>query len=101
MPNLSKIKKKKATKLVAKPTKNLPTLQKTKSKKLKDPISYYGCLYEQAQTGFPDKITACCSKCKKQGTALSALRKQEIKKLTEAYQQIGISLTKLLEPTTK
>ena len=96
MPRIDKAKKLKKAKRKLVPQATKPTKKLTLPKK--NPSAYYGCLYEQAQAGFPNKITACCQKCKHQGTALAALRNQEIKTLVTAYQQVGQSLKKLLQP---
>jgi hypothetical protein len=108
MPRISKIKKtKSALKRVAKPTKkltNLPTLKKTKSTK-PSPVDYYNCLLNYSQAGFYDaseskklKIHACCKKCKAMAPSLNNIRSQELKKLITSYQQVGESLSKLLQP---
>ena len=43
-------------------------------------------------------LVAVKSKSKK-NTSLTSTKQQELKKLVSAYQQVGISLTKLLKPT--
>jgi len=43
-------------------------------------------------------LVAIKSKSKK-NTSLTSTKQQELKKLVTAYQQVGISLTKLLKPT--
>ena len=43
-------------------------------------------------------LVAIKSKSKK-NTSLTSTKQQELKKLVSAYQQVGISLTKLLKPT--
>jgi hypothetical protein len=43
-------------------------------------------------------LVAVKSKSKK-NTSLTSAKQQEIKKLVSAYQQVGISLTKLLKPS--
>ena len=43
-------------------------------------------------------LVAVKSKSKK-NTSLTSAKQQELKKLVSAYQQVGISLTKLLKPT--
>ena len=43
-------------------------------------------------------LVAVKSKSKK-NTSLTLTKQKEIKKLVSAYQQVGISLTKLLKPT--
>ena len=43
-------------------------------------------------------LVAIKSKSKK-NTSLTSAKQQELKKLVSAYQQVGISLTKLLKPT--
>ena len=46
----------------------------------------------------PTNLVAIKSKSKK-NTSLTSAKQQELKKLVSAYQQVGISLTKLLKPT--
>ena len=66
-------------------------------RRIKDPVGYYDCLCKQAQMGFTGKkITEACRECKHLAPSLSANRVKEIKKLTSAYKQIGVSLSKLL-----
>ena len=43
-------------------------------------------------------LVAIKSKSKK-NTSLTSTKQQELKKLVSAYQQVGISLTKLFKPT--
>ena len=43
-------------------------------------------------------LVAVKSKSKK-NTSLTSAKQKELKKLVSAYQQVGISLTKLLKPT--
>jgi len=43
-------------------------------------------------------LIAVKSKAKK-NTSLTSAKQQELKKLVSAYQQVGISLTKLFKPT--
>ena len=43
-------------------------------------------------------LVAVKSKSKK-NTSLTSTKQQELKKLVSAYQQVGISLTKLFKPT--
>ena len=72
-------------------------LVKAPARRIKDPVGYYNCLCQQAQAGFAGKkITQACRECKHSAPALSAQRVKEIKKLTTAYKQIGVSLSKLL-----
>ena len=68
------------------------------TRRIKDPVGYYDCLCKQAQMGFTGKkITEACRECKHLAPSLSANRIKEIKKLTSAYKQIGVSLSKLLQ----
>ena len=68
------------------------------TRRIKDPVGYYDCLCKQAQMGFTGKkITEACRECKHLAPSLSANRVKEIKKLTSAYKQIGVSLSKLLQ----
>ena len=80
-----------------KPKKVKTALVKAPTRRIKDPVGYYECLCQQAQSGFQGKkITQACRECKHLAPALSAQRVKEIKKLTQAYKQIGVSLSKLL-----
>jgi hypothetical protein len=47
----------------------------------------------------PKKKTTNLPAKSKNNTALTSAKQKEIKKLVQAYQQVGISLTKLLKPT--
>lgn len=85
--------KKKVTKKVQK--LNLPKTVPHQKELKKNTTAYYHCLANHWGKG---KITDCCAKCKKDAGVLSNLRTAEIKKLISAYQQVGISLTKLLKP---
>ena len=100
-----KIKTVKKPKNKAKTTQKKRTQPKTeialfqkRPRRIKDPVGYYDCLCKQAQTGFAGKkITEACQECKHDAPVLSASRAKEIKKLTSAYRQIGVSLSKLLQ----
>jgi len=88
---------KKLTKQVKK--LNLPKIVSSKTREKahqpKNTTAYYHCLADNWKSG---KITDCCAKCKRNAGALNSLRTAEIKKLSEAYQQVGVSLTNLLKP---
>lgn len=73
---------KKATTLTLRPTRNTP--------------SYYHCLLNQAKSGFKGRITKACKECKQKAPALNLAYKKEAQKLVGAYQQLGISLSKIL-----
>ncbi|CAI2194171.1 4544_t:CDS:2 [Funneliformis geosporum] len=80
------LKTKKAPVKVAR-TKAL-TLVKTKPTK-KDTAAYYQCLCQQAQAGFTHKkVSEACHDCKHLAPSLGVQRAKELKKLTQAYQQI-------------
>ena len=58
---------------------------------------YYHCLVQQTSPGLKGKkITQACSECKSLAPALNAQRAKEVKKLVQAYQQLGASLSKLI-----
>ena len=76
--------------------KTLKTNKLTLVKPKKNTPAYYHCLASKATHGLKPGITACCKECKEQSTNIALNRQQEIKKLSEAYKQIGVSLTKLL-----
>ncbi|CAG8700871.1 739_t:CDS:2, partial [Ambispora leptoticha] len=94
MPKIDKTQKKNKTKK----TLSLPT--PSKPKKTKNPSAYYECMASQSQTGLKPSLTKCCQNCKVNSQALLSKKQQartkELKKITAAYQQIGISLGKLL-----
>ncbi|CAG8742413.1 1415_t:CDS:1, partial [Ambispora leptoticha] len=70
-----------------------------KAKVKKNTVAYYQCLSACCQQGIsPKKITQVAHECKQNSAGILAQRTQEIRKLNEAYQQIGISLTALLQP---
>jgi hypothetical protein len=81
-----------------KKTLSLPT--PAKPKKTKNPSAYYECMASQSQSGLKPSLTKCCHNCKVNSQALLSQKQQtrtkEIKKITTAYQQIGISLGKIL-----
>jgi hypothetical protein len=90
-------------------TSLFPSLVKTKKTRSKptspkkNPIDYYNCLLNYAQTGFVDeegkqKIHSCCKKCKANAPALNNQRDKEVFKLITNYRQVGDSLAKLLKP---
>lgn len=83
----------KRTSTKRKKTINLPT-QIPKSKLSKNTPNYYHCL---AETAKGKKITKACSDCKKNATALAALRKKEVEKIKTSWEQIGLSLSKLIK----
>src|SRR2546421_11221710 len=71
--------------------------KKVKSKK--NTVAYYQCMSACCQQGIsPKKITQIAQECKQNSLGILAERTSEIRKLNEAYQQIGISLTSLLQP---
>ena len=71
--------------------------KRVKSKK--NTVAYYQCMSACCQQGIsPKKITQIAQECKHNSLGVLAERTQEIQKLNQAYQQIGISLTSLLQP---
>jgi hypothetical protein len=97
MPNINQPKKTKP-KSQTKKTISLPT--PAKPKKTTNPSAYYECMASQSQSGLKPSLTKCCHNCKVNSQALLSkkqlARTKEIKKITAAYQQIGISLGKIL-----
>ena len=70
-----------------------------KVKPKKDPVAYYQCMSACCQNGIsPKKITQIAHDCRVNSLGILAERGQEIKKLNEAYRQIGTCLTNLLQP---
>lgn len=67
-----------------------------KTKIAKHTPAYYHCLANKAKHGLKSGVANCCKSCKEQSGQLALSRQQEIKKLGEAYRQIGTSLSKLL-----
>jgi hypothetical protein len=67
-------------------------------KRKKNTPAYYQCLLNESLTGFTKPITQICRNCKANSSQLANQRDQEITSLLTAYQQIGQSLTKLLQP---
>ena len=82
------------------PTLIVPTKpNKIKAKPNKNPVAYYQCMSACCQQGIsPKKISQVAQECKRNSAGILAERTSEIRKLNEAYQQIGISLTSLLQP---
>jgi len=73
--------------------------KKSKTKPKKNTVAYYQCLSACCQKGIsPKKITQIAHECKQNSAGILSERTQEIRKLNEAYQQIGICLTNLLQP---
>jgi len=75
-------------------------IQRSKKVKAKrNPVAYYQCMSACCQQGIsPKRITQIAHECKRNSVGLLSERTQEIRKLNEAYQQIGICLTNLLQP---
>lgn len=99
-----KIIKKKKPKVIK--SKGNPLVKLTKAPKLKNKLTlvkssntpaYYHCLAAKVKHGLKPSLANCCQECKEQSTKIALNRQQEIKKLASAYQQLGISLTKLLK----
>ena len=66
-------------------------------KRVKETVGYYECLCQHARSGLTGKrITQVCQECRHLAPTISVQKAQEIKKLTAAYKQIGVSLSKLL-----
>ncbi|CAG8603331.1 7355_t:CDS:1 [Ambispora gerdemannii] len=87
----------KATLLV--PVANSNGRKKAKSQPKKNTVAYYQCLSACCQKGIsPKTITQVAQECKHNSLTILAERTQEIQKLNEAYRQIGVSLTSLLQP---
>lgn len=73
--------------------KNLPT----KTNKNQHAEGYYQCLCQESQQGLKGNITKITRKCKANSSEVIKQRNQEISKIMKSYQQIGVSLTKLLQ----
>jgi len=70
-----------------------------KSKPKKNTVAYYQCLSACCQKGIsPKKITQIAHECKQNSFGILSQRTSEIQKLNEAYRQIGVCLTNLLQP---
>ncbi|KLL04838.1 MAG: hypothetical protein MRERV_1c109 [Mycoplasmataceae bacterium RV_VA103A] len=86
----------------AEPNLLVPVKVQSRSKKVKpkkNTIAYYQCMSACCQQGIsPKSITQIARECKHNSAGLLSERTQEIRKLNEAYQQIGICLTNLLQP---
>ena len=80
------------------PTSNGSQSRK-KPKPRKNPVAYYQCMSACCQNGIsPKKITQIAQECKHNSLGILSERTQEISKLNDAYRQIGVSLTNLLQP---
>jgi hypothetical protein len=84
---IKKVKKIKSTAL---------TLAKSPKRKVKNTPAYYNCLLNQAKNGFKGKITKACQECRTNAPALNLAYKKEAQQLVKAYQQLGVSLSKIL-----
>ncbi|CAG8674542.1 11428_t:CDS:2 [Ambispora gerdemannii] len=80
----------------------VPTNQKkTKSKPKKNTVAYYQCMSACCQQGIsPKKISQVAQECKHNSLTILAERTQEIQKLNQAYQQIGVSYSLILDKRT-
>jgi hypothetical protein len=77
----------------------IPVKVRKKVKPKKNPVAYYQCMSACCQQGIsPKKITQVAQECKHNSLGILSQRSQEIKKVNEAYRQIGESLTNLLQP---
>ena len=78
---------------------SVKTIRTKKVKPKKDPVAYFQCMSACCQNGIsPKKITQIAHECKHNSLGILVERGQEIKKLNEAYRQIGESLSNLLQP---
>ena len=91
MPQIIKPKKKKP---VLKPKQKVHLSTKPTPKK--NPAAYYHCLAQQSQQGLQPSLTKCCHDCKKNSQALAKSRQQEINQIKKSWQQIGLSLGKII-----
>jgi hypothetical protein len=86
----------------AEPTLLTPVNTSRNSKRVKpkkNTVAYYQCMSACCQQGIsPKKITQIAQECKQNSLGILSQRTQEIQKLNQAYQQIGVSLTSLLQP---
>jgi len=99
-PKKTKIKTRKASlkarkTLKSKKTQSTALTLKPAPRKTSTP-AYYNCLLNQAKRGFKGKITKACQACKTSAPALNLAFKKEAQKLVKTYQQLGISLSKIL-----
>jgi hypothetical protein len=70
-----------------------------KVKPKKNTVAYYQCMSACCQQGIsPKKITQIASECKHNSFGILSERTQEIQKLNQAYRQIEVCLTNLLQP---
>ncbi|MDR1670583.1 MAG: hypothetical protein LBR43_02585 [Spiroplasmataceae bacterium] len=58
---------------------------------------YYQCLCQETQKGLKGSIIQATKFCKNNSTEVVKKRNDEINKIMKSYQQIGVSLTKLLK----
>ena len=84
-----------------KPSKALIT-KATKSQKLPHSVAYYDCCSNETKKGLKGvKITQICHHCKHNSQKLAVVKKQvrevEKQKIAQAWKQIGLSLSKLIE----
>ena len=88
--------KKKLSKQAKKTVKTKPITALTLKKSQTSTPAYYNCLLNQAKRGFQGKITKACQECRTNAPALNLAFKKEAQKLVKTYQQLGISLSKIL-----
>src|SRR5207248_11173146 len=87
--------KKKISKQAKKAVKTKSITALTLKSKTSTP-AYYNCVLNQAKRGFQGKITKACSECRTKAPALNLAFKKVALKLVKTYQQLGISLSKIL-----
>lgn len=73
-----------------------------KAQKLKHSVAYYDCCSQETKKGLKGvKITQICHHCKHNSQKLAVTKKQdrevEKQKIAQAWKQIGLSLSKLIE----
>ena len=88
--------KKKISKQVKKTVKKSKSIAALTLKSQTSTPAYYNCLLNQAKRGFQGKITKACQECRTKAPALNLAFKKEAQKLVKTYQQLGISLSKIL-----
>ena len=97
----------KINKIVKKPKNKAQTKSRTKAKKptqsrIKHSVAYYDCCAKETKKGLKGvKITSICHHCKhnSQKYAVAKVQDREVekKKIAQAWKQIGLSLSKIIE----
>ena len=99
------IKKKKVSKQAPAPkkVKKAPAVKSPKAQaQLKHSVAYYDCCSQETKKGLKGvKITQICHHCKHNSQKYAVVkmqeREEEKQKIAQAWKQIGLSLSKLVE----